>query len=239
MEDCQGGYPEFYQEGMMEIIRGTGIVRTYQMGKVSVPALRGVSLSIDAGEFIGIMGPSGSGKSTLLHQVGLLDRPTSGSLSIGGEDMDLLSEHERSRFRLKRLGYVFQDYALIPELTTIENIILLPLALGIDEAEFLETGRHVLDQVGLSGRYDHLPSELSGGEQQRVAIARALVKNPDILFADEPCANLDSHNSRMILELFREINQEQGQTILMVSHEEEDIEFFDRVISLHDGNVVP
>lgn len=222
----------------MEIITGSDIFRTYQMGKVSVPALRGVSFSVAAGEFIGIMGPSGSGKSTLLHQVGLLDLPTSGNITIAGRDVGTLSEYERSRFRLERLGYVFQDYALIPELTTMENIILLPMALGIDETQYREMARQVLEKVGLSQREDHLPAELSGGEQQRVAIARALVKNPDILFADEPCANLDSINSRMILELFREVNQNQGQTILMVSHEEEDIEFFDRVISLHDGNIV-
>lgn len=221
----------------MGIIGVTDLIRIYQMGKVFVPALKGVNLSVSSGEFVGIMGPSGSGKSTLLHQIGLLDRPSSGVITIGGQDVGVLSEYERSRFRLHKLGYVFQDYALIPELTSIENVILLPMAQGLNEEKYMEMGKKVLENVGLEGRYDHLPAELSGGEQQRVAIARALVKNPDILFADEPCANLDSQNSRKILELFREINENLGQTILMVSHEEEDVEFFDRVISLNDGNI--
>jgi putative ABC transport system ATP-binding protein len=222
----------------MGIIRADGLVRTYQMGKVDVPALRGVTFSVSAGEFVGIMGPSGSGKSTLLHQIGLLDRPTSGNISIGGQDVGILTEYQRCRFRLDNLGYVFQDYALIPELTTIENVILLPMAQGISEPQYMEMGRDVLGQVGLGERFDHLPAELSGGEQQRVAIARALVKKPEIIFADEPCANLDSQNSRKILELFREVNERGNQTIVMVSHEEEDTEFFDRVILLYDGNIV-
>lgn len=219
----------------MAIISVKDLTRVYQMGSVQVPALNGISLDILPGEFVGIMGPSGSGKSTLLYQIGLLDRPTSGTVSIRDQNAGLMSDRQRTRFRLNHLGYVFQDYALIPELTALENIILLPMAQGKAESEYRDMSVDILDQVGLSGRQDHLPRELSGGEQQRVAIARAMVNKPAILFADEPCANLDSANSEMILKLFRRLNQEIGQTICMVSHEEEDVRYFDRVVHIRDG----
>ena len=219
----------------MAVISVKDLCRIYKLGKVDVHALNGVTLDITEGEFVGIMGPSGSGKSTLLYQMSLLDRPTSGLVTIQGKDVGGLTDHQRTRFRLNHCGYVFQDYALVPELTTEENVFLLPMAQEKPDTESIDTAREILGKVGLSNRLSHLPRELSGGEQQRVAIARAMVNKPDIIFADEPCANLDSVNSKRILELFKELNQENGQTIVMISHEDEDIEYFDRVIRIFDG----
>jgi len=220
---------------MMDVISVRDLFRVYRLGNIDVHALNGVSIDIGAGEFVGIMGPSGSGKSTLLHQISLLDRPTSGFISIQNLDVGQLSDRQQTKFRLKHFGYVFQDYALVPELTTEENVSLLPMALGKPDEDCHEASIEILGVVGLKERLSHLPRELSGGEQQRVAIARAMVNQPDIIFADEPCANLDSINSKRILELFRQINEENGQTIVMISHEDEDIEYFDRVIRIFDG----
>jgi putative ABC transport system ATP-binding protein len=211
--------------------------RIYRMGAVVVPALNGVSFEIEQGEFVGIMGSSGSGKSTLLHLIGLLDRPTAGTITIGGSDVLHLPDERRTRFRLTRLGYIFQDYALVPDLTALENVSLPSLARGADQAAVVRKATGLLESVGLGNRTAHLPHELSGGEQQRVAIARSLINDPGILLADEPCANLDSATSAAVLELFRTINRESGQTILMVSHEESHIPYFDRVIRLRDGKV--
>lgn len=205
------------------------------MGDVGVYALRGVSFSVQRGEFVGVMGYSGSGKSTLLHMVGLLDPPSAGSIHIDGLDVLLLSEEEKTIFRLNRFGFVFQDYALVQELTALENVILPSIAMGIPIEKCIESGSEVLSGVGLGERKEHLPSALSGGEQQRVAVARAIVNQPDILYADEPCANLDTVNSRHVLDLFRKINREKKQTVLMVSHEEWHEEYFDRMIRLKDG----
>jgi ABC-type antimicrobial peptide transport system, ATPase component len=215
------------------------VSKTFHLGQVEVKALDGVSLSIGKGEFVGIMGPSGSGKTTFLHLLGLLDEPTRGSIRIDGIDVGTLNDWERTMFRLYKLGYVFQDYALVPELTVKENICL-PAMLRQDrqEKDYIAATREILHTIGLWDRRDHLQSELSGGQQQRVAIARAIVNTPDILFADEPCANLDSENSRMVLELFQKINQERQQTIVMVSHEDWHREYFDRVIHLKDGRLV-
>jgi len=214
------------------------LYRIYTMGQVKVNALNGVSVEIKKGEFIGVIGPSGSGKSTLLHLLGLLDRPTSGEIEIDGINTRTLSEEQRSDFRLKRLGYVFQEYALVPELTVFENVILPFMA----REEFPDRSRdqvmEILEIIGLGERINHLQSELSGGEQQRVAIARAIAGRPSILFADEPCANLDTENSRVILDLLAEINQEMGQTIVMVSHEDWHREYFERIIQLRDGKRV-
>ncbi len=211
------------------------LTRVYTMGRVEVRALRGVSLSVARGEFVGIMGASGSSKSTLLHILGLLDRPTSGRVSLDKTDVLALSDHRRTQFRLNRLGYVFQDYALIGELTALENVYLTSLVRGDPEEEYLRKSTDILKRVGLGDRMDHRQSELSGGEQQRVAIARALVNSPSILLADEPCANLDSQTSKSILDLFRRLNEDLDQTILMVSHEEWHKEYFCRVVTLRDG----
>jgi putative ABC transport system ATP-binding protein len=184
------------------------------------------------------MGASGSGKTTLLHMVGLLDQPTSGRIMIDGLDILGLTDYEKTMFRLYKLGYVFQDYALVPDLTVMENVSL-PAMLRKDrtEAQVKKDSYSILEKIGLCDRRDHLPRELSGGQQQRVSIARAMVNKPDILFADEPCANLDSENSRMVLDLFHEINEEMQQTIIMVSHEDWHKEYFHRIVRLRDGKI--
>ena len=213
--------------------------KTYRMGNVEVRALDGVTLDIAKGEFLGIMGASGSGKTTLLHMLGLLDQPTSGRIRIDGMDILRMSDYEKTMFRLYKLGYVFQDYALVPDLTVFENVSL-PAMLRKDRSEeqLKKDTCDILQRIGMYDRRDHLPRELSGGQQQRVSIARAIVNKPDILFADEPCANLDTENSRMVLDLFREINEEMQQTIVMVSHEDWHKEYFHRIIRLRDGQVI-
>ncbi len=218
-----------------EILEIRKLTRIYIMGEVRVPALNNVTFDIKHGEFVAIMGKSGSGKSTLLHQLGLLDNPTSGEIIIDGKNILKLSESRKAKFRLERFGYVFQEYALLPELTALENVFLPAMALGRQKKEYVEAGTKVLAQVGLGTRLHHRPREMSGGEQQRVAIARALINKPDILFADEPTANLDSSSSKQILELFARLNQEIGLTILMVTHEPEDKKYVSRVIWLKDG----
>jgi len=219
----------------MNMIEVTDLKKIYLLGKVEVAALRGVSLCIRKGEFVGIMGPSGSGKSTLLHQLGLLDTPTGGHILIDGTDVAQLDDEARTRFRLLHLGYVFQDYALVSELNVMENVAIPAIMQGKPLPECYAAAARVLDKVGLGKRLDHLVYELSGGEQQRVSIARALVNTPSIVFADEPCANLDTENSRTVLELFRAVNRELGQTIVMVSHEPWHREYFDRIIFIRDG----
>jgi putative ABC transport system ATP-binding protein len=213
--------------------------KTYNMGNVEVKALDGITLDIAKGEFLGIMGPSGSGKSTLLHMLGLLDEPTSGKILIDGMDIAKLTDYEKTMFRLYRLGYVFQDYALVPDLTVMENVSLpAMLRKDRDEDQYRRDSHDILQKIGLCDRRDHLPRELSGGQQQRVSLARAMVNRPEILFADEPCANLDSENSKMVLELFREINESMHQTIVMVSHEDWHKEYFHRIIRLRDGRII-
>ena len=219
------------------MIIGRDIKRIYGKGAVQVRALDGVTIEIQKGEFVGVMGSSGSGKSTLLHMLGLLDRPTSGFISIDGIDVGALDERSRTVFRLKRLGYVFQDYALVPELTAQENVFLPSMVTGMSSRECTLVCSEILSLVGLGDRIHHLPGEMSGGEQQRVAIARALVNKPAILLADEPCANLDSQNSRIILDLFKKLNKDLHQTIVMVSHEEWHRSYFDRIIYMKDGRI--
>jgi putative ABC transport system ATP-binding protein len=220
------------------MIQGSSLTRIYGKGSVEVRALDRVDIRILKGEFVGITGASGSGKSTLLHLLGLLDRPTSGTLVIDGVEIASLSERQRTLFRLNRLGYVFQDYALVPELTAEENIYLPSKVRGMTAKECTRVCRDILSLVGLKDRVGFLPGELSGGEQQRVAIARALINNPAILLADEPCANLDTRNSTLILELIRKLNKELNQTVVMVSHEEWHQKYFDRVIVMQDGKIV-
>ena len=213
--------------------------KTYHMGNVEVKALDGVTLTIEKGEFLGIMGPSGSGKTTLLHMLGLLDLPTSGNIVIDGLDILKFTDYEKTMFRLYKLGYVFQDYALVPDLTVMENVSLTAmLRKDRTEEQSKKDSFEILQKIGLCDRRDHLPRELSGGQQQRVSLARAMVNKPDILFADEPCANLDTENSQIVLELFKEINESMHQTIVMVSHEDWHKDYFHRIIRLRDGKIV-
>lgn len=216
------------------MIKVVNLTKIYP-GKIPTQALRGVSFNIKKGEFVAVMGRSGSGKSTLLHQLGLLDTPTEGQIQIDEADVMKFSDSDKTKYRLEKLGYVFQEYALIAELTALENVYLPALALGSNHDGYKKRAFEMLEIVGLRERVEHYPNELSGGEQQRVAIARALINKPKILFADEPCANLDSLSSRLVLELFKKLNKELGQTIVMVTHEPEDEKFVDRVIWMKDG----
>lgn len=218
----------------MDIIIGKNIHRTFGKGALASHVLRGIDITVSQGEFIAIMGKSGAGKSTLLYQLSVLDHPTEGTVIVDGVDVHSLSENEQTNFRLKTLGYVFQDYALVPDLSARENV-MVPLVMGgtaWGEAKKIADG--ALDAVGLPDKYKNLPAELSGGEQQRVAIARAVAGNPKILFADEPTANLDSVSGEAIITLLSELNKK-GQTIVMVTHEEEYTEYCNRIVSMEDG----
>ena len=216
------------------MVKIENIKKTYP-AKVPIEALKGISFDVKDGEFVAIMGRSGSGKSTLLHQIGLIDEPTNGKIFIDNVDTLNLTGSEKTRFRLEFLGYIFQEYALISELNALENVYLPAQALGGDHNSYKKRAAEVLKIVELGHRLDHYPSELSGGEQQRVAIARALINQPKVLIADEPCANLDSLSSKMILELFQKLKNELNQTIIIVTHEPEDRVYVDRVIWLKDG----
>lgn len=216
------------------MIKVSNLKKTYA-GHVPVHALKGVSFEVPQGQFVSIMGPSGSGKSTLLHQLALLDTPTSGQILLDGNDISRLSDWQKTEFRLKNMGYVFQEYALIPELNALENAFLPLLLLGLRRKDYMKITGDLMLKVGLGERLHHLISQLSGGEQQRVAVARALVNRSKILFADEPCANLDTENKGIILRLLRKLCDELGQTILMVTHEPEQREYTDRVIWFRDG----
>lgn len=213
------------------------LVKTYP-GKVPTPALRGVSFTIPDGEFVSLTGRSGSGKSTLLHQMGLLDKPTSGTITINDVDIEALSDTQKAAFRLGTLGYVFQEYALVAEFTALENVMLPAIARSESYTEHRTRAEELLGLVGLSDRLHYYPSELSGGQQQRVAIARALINRPRILFADEPTANLDTISSRTVLDIFLRLNKEEKLTIVMVTHEPEYAKLAHRTIELLDGQII-
>ena len=219
------------------MIQVDNLVKIYGKGVNAIHALKGISLLINSGEFVAIMGRSGSGKSTLLHMLGLLDYPTSGSISIDDQNVLKLSAEKQADFRLSQLGYVFQEYSLISELTIFENVYVPAMCLRRDKT-YKQRAKEILQIVGLGDRLKHYPHEVSGGEQQRAAIARALINQPKILFADEPTASLDTASARVVLELFKKLNKEQQQTIVMVTHEPEDKNFVDRVIWLKDGLVM-
>lgn len=221
----------------MAIITATHIERTFGTGPQSVRVLKGIDLSIDQGEFVAIMGKSGAGKSTLMYQLSALDRPTAGSIIIDDIDITTLSERQSTSFRLLTLGYVFQDYALVPDLSARENVMMPLLMRGYTWNAATTTAETSLVSVGLEGKGKNLPSELSGGEQQRVAVARAIAGEPKILFADEPTANLDSISGRQIITLLEDLHA-RGQTIVMVTHEEEYTTGVDRIVRLEDGQIV-
>jgi len=219
------------------MIQIKNLMKSFKDGESEIKVLKGIDFKAEAGEFIAIMGRSGAGKSTLLYQMSLLDHPTSGEIIIDGKDMVNMSSEERTFFRLSTLGYVFQDYALLPEMTALENVALPLLMQNISEKEAYKKAIKYLIKVGLEKRLNNLPGQLSGGEQQRVSIARAIAHEPKILFADEPTANLDNESSRKIMDIFKELHSE-GQTIIMVTHEVEYSKFAGRTIHLDDGKII-
>ena len=218
------------------MIRTIKLTKIYGHGAGATHALRGVDIAIHDGEFVAIMGRSGSGKSTLLHLLGLLDVPTSGEIYIDNVNVLKLSDRDKARFRLERLGYVFQEYSLIGELTALENVYLPALCLNKGNG-YKKYATEMLEIVGLGDRLSHCAGELSGGEQQRVAIARSLINKPGILFADEPTASLDVESSLTVLKLFKTLNRKLRQTIVMVTHEPDDEVYVDRVIRLSGGRI--
>jgi len=223
----------------MVFIQLKDITKVYELGEVEVHALAGVSLDIERGEYVALMGPSGSGKSTLMHTVGCIDRPTSGSYLLDGEEVVAMSLDERARLRNRKMGFVFQNFNLLARTSALENVELPMLY----SARFRGRQRHqrarmILEKVGLADRADHHPSQLSGGEQQRVAIARALANQPSILLADEPTGNLDSHTSKEVMELFEHLNLEDGITIILVTHDPEVARHARRRVVLRDGEII-
>jgi len=219
------------------LIEIRGLRKIYRVGKVDVPALRGVDLDVPPGEFLAIVGPSGSGKSTLFHIIGGLTPATGGSVRIGGQDIASLSDAGRTELRKNKVGFVFQKFNLLPNLTAADNIAIARHIAGrgqICEPEFQEA----LRLLGISERLNHKPAALSGGEQQRVAIARAIVNHPAILLADEPTGNLDSENSAAVLQVMRDLNRRLGQTILMITHNPEAAGFAHRTVCMRDGRIV-
>jgi putative ABC transport system ATP-binding protein len=222
---------------MAVFIEARELRKTYRVGKVDVPALRGVSFSVQKGEFVTVVGPSGSGKSTLFYLLGGLTHADSGSVTIDGVDFASLSDGERTRLRRSKIGFVFQKFNLLPTLSARSNIeIAVDIAgLGQPDAAFL---KRVTEMLGIAGRLDHRPNELSGGEQQRVALARALINRPAIVLADEPTGNLDSKSSSVVLNMLRQSNKDLGQTVLMITHNPEAAEFGDRIVHMRDGQIV-
>jgi putative ABC transport system ATP-binding protein len=223
--------------GGSNVIELAGVTRLYRDGEVSVEALRGVDFAVREGEFLGIMGPSGSGKTTLLAILGLLDRPTAGSYRLDGEEMSKLNETRRARVRGKRIGFVFQAYNLLPRSTAQKNVELPLVYAGVGRRERARRIAEALDEVGLSGRAKHRPSQLSGGEQQRVAIARALVVEPSVILLDEPTGNLDSASAGEVLAILERVHRN-GATIVMVTHSDEVAAHASRILRLADGQVV-
>lgn len=219
------------------VISTENLTEEYLLGKVVVPALRGVDLKIKRGEFAVIMGPSGSGKSTLLNLLGGLQKPTGGKVFINGVDLSTLNENQLAIFRRKNVGFVFQAYNLIPTLTAIENVELPMIFYNISPNERKKRAEALLTSLGLGDRLHHRPSELSGGEQQRVSIARALANNPEIILADEPTGNLDTKTGGKIMEEMVKVNREFGKTIVMVTHDPEVAHFGDRIIHIRDGKI--
>ncbi len=222
---------------MPAIIQTENVTKVYHVGKVEVPALRGITLQVERGHFVSIVGPSGSGKSTLFYILGGLTRATSGRVVVDGEDFARLSDSQRTAMRKTKIGFVFQKFNLLPTLDAMGNIEIAHdiSGSGLDRA-YLE---RITGLLGIGDRLRHRPAELSGGEQQRVALARALINRPAIVLADEPTGNLDSHNSEIVLKMLRQSNQELGQTVLMITHNPEAAAYGDVIVHMRDGQIVP
>ena len=223
---------------MKTVLRTENLTKSYQIGKLDVPALRGVSIDIAEGEFVAIMGPSGCGKSTLLHLLGGLLSPTTGSILIDGEDLAKVSDAQRTDIRRRKIGFVFQRFNLFPTLTAEGNLKLAEKIHSGNGSKDGTTRREVLRLLRLEDKMHHKPLELSGGEQQRVALARAIINSPAIILADEPTGNLDTENSQIVLDMFRELNEKYNQTIIMITHNPEAAAVCSRIIRMRDGHVV-
>lgn len=221
----------------MSVIELQDVTRVYKIGEVETPALRGVNLTIEEGEFTVIVGPSGSGKTTMLQLMGCLDRPTGGRVHINGQDVTRLNSNKRADLRKGTIGFVFQFFALIPGLTAYENVELPLLLAGAKKAERRERVNELLEAVGISDRARHRPDQMSGGEQQRVAIARALATRPVLVLADEPTANLDTENGRQIMEIMVRLNEETGTTFVFATHDPRVVAFARRMVELRDGRI--
>lgn len=219
----------------MEIIRTENLEKTYSENGVPVHALKGINLKVDKGEFLVIAGPSGSGKTTLLNLLGALDKPSEGKIFFDGEDITIKSRKELSDFRLKKMGFVFQAYNLIPVLTAIENIEFSMMLLGIPDVERKERALKLMDELGIKELADKRPNEMSGGQQQRVAVARAIVNNPTVVLADEPTANLDSKTASILLDLMQKMNEDKNITFIFSSHDKQVMDRAKRLLILKDG----
>lgn len=222
---------------MGTILEVHDVTKSYRMGKVPVPALHNISFNVSEGEFVTIFGPSGSGKSTLLHVVGCLDRPDSGEILIDDTNVLKLSDDKLAELRLRKIGFVFQFFNLLPRLSALRNVELPLTIAGANEKEVTENAKEILRLVGLEARVNHRPSELSGGEQQRVAMARALINNPKIVLADEPTGNLDTKTGWEIVQLMKKLNQEKNQTFIVVTHDPHIADTAHRTIHLKDGQI--
>ena len=219
------------------IVRTRGVKRVYQMGKLSLEALKGIDMEVQRGEYISIMGPSGSGKSTLFNMIGALDKPTEGKVYIDEVDVAQLDAYELAWLRCRKIGYIFQTFNLIPVMTALENVTLPMIFAGLATDEAIDKGVGLLSLVGLGERVQHKPLELSGGQQQRVAVARALANDPAIVLADEPTGNLDRKTGREIIELLRELNQEKQVTIISATHDLKMLDVSDRILWVQDGRI--
>ncbi|MCZ3366607.1 MULTISPECIES: ABC transporter ATP-binding protein [Methanobacterium] len=215
-----------------KVLEFNDVWKTYKMGTENIQALRGINLKVNKGSFIAIMGPSGSGKSTLLHLAGILDIPSKGTVLLNGKNIKEYTGNEQAELRRKNIGFIFQRYNLMPQLTALENVMLPMISPDSKKA------KELLDKVGLSDKYDRYQTQLSGGEQQRVAIARALANDPSILLADEPTGELDTVNTRKIMGLLKDLNQEKGLTIIIVTHNPLAAEFVEEVIKMQDGDIL-
>lgn len=217
---------------LRSVLEFQDVWKIYQMGDEKINALAGVNLKINEGSFTSIMGPSGSGKSTLLHVAGILDMPSKGILMMNGKNTSTLSSKEQAKFRRNEIGFVFQRFNLLPQLSALENVLL-----PIIESD-PEKAKESMDKMGLEGKYDKLPSQLSGGEQQRVSIARALINDPSLILADEPTGELDTKNAEVIMGILQDLNKKQGVTIIIVTHNPMAAEFADKTIEMRDGNII-
>jgi len=222
----------------MEVTKVTNATRIFKIGEVETKALRGINLSIENGEFTALVGPSGSGKTTLLQLIGLLDKPTTGTVSINGKDATDLNRNQRADMRKNAIGFVFQFFALIPTLTAYENVEMPLLLNGTKAADRKRRVNEMLEAVGLTDRAHHRPDQLSGGQQQRVAVARALATNPKLIIADEPTANLDTENGKQVMDIMQKLNKETGVTFVFATHDPRVIKYAKRVVTLRDGLIV-